>query len=151
MPRTFLALLAVTALAGCQEPEPRQPSVRDAWVRLAAVPGRPAAAYFTLAGGAEPERLIAVESPRVATVELHAGGMEGGMMTMKPLPGADVPANGETSFAPGGNHAMLFGVDPSIQPGGALPLAFRFQGGKTLQTQAKVLAAGDAAPDHAAH
>jgi copper(I)-binding protein len=151
MRRILPLLLAFAAMVGCQKPAPKELAVRDAWVRLAAVPGRPGAAYFTLAGSATPERLIAVESPRIAKVELHAGGMEGGMMTMKPMAGADVPADGEASFAPGGSHAMLFGVDPAIQPGGTLPLAFRFQSGKRLEAEAKVLAAGDAGPDHAAH
>jgi periplasmic copper chaperone A len=147
MLRLPVALFAVAALVACQKPEPRTLAVTGAWVRLAAVPDRPGAAYFKLAGGETPERLIAVESPRVATIELHAGGMAGGMMTMKPLSGADVPANGQTAFAPGGNHAMLFGVDPSIRPGSALPLTFRFQSGKTLTANATVYAAGDIAPE----
>lgn len=146
MTRALLALIAVIALSGCDKPEPKQLGVRDAWVRLSAVPGRPGAAYFTLDGGAAPDRLIGVESPSVATIELHAGGMDGHMMTMKPLAGADVPADGHAAFAPGGNHAMLIGVDPTVQRGGTLPLAFRFQSGRRLETEAKVLAASDAAP-----
>lgn len=146
MRHALFALLAVTALGTCEKPVPKELAVRDAWVRLAAVPGRPGAAYFTIQGGAAADRLIAVESPSVATIELHAGGMEHGMMTMKPLPGANIPADGEAVFGPGGNHAMLFGVDRSVQPGTALPLTFRFQSGKALEAEAKVLAAGDAAP-----
>lgn len=144
-------LLAVCLLAGCREPEPRTLAVEQAWVRLAAVPGRPGAAYFTVRGGEEADRLLAVESRKVATLELHQGGMADGMMTMKPMTGADIPAKGETAFAPGGNHAMLFGVDPSVQPGGSLRLAFRFRSGTTLSTDAKVLAAGDAEPEHEGH
>jgi copper(I)-binding protein len=151
MRRRLLAPLAIVMLAGCQPTATAELAVQDAWVRLAAVPGRPGAAYFTLRGGDTADRLIAVESPKVATIELHQGGMEAGMMTMKPLSGADVPAGAETAFAPGGNHAMLFGVDPSIRPGSALPLAFRFRSGKTLAAEAKVLAAGDAAPEHEGH
>ena len=147
MLRPLVALFAVAALAACQKPEPKTLDVTGVWVRLAAVPDRPGAAYFKLAGGDTPERLIAVESPKVATIELHAGGMEGSMMTMKPMSGADVPAKGVTAFAPGGNHAMLFGVDPSIRSGSALPLTFRVQSGKALTANATVYAAGDMAPE----
>ena len=153
MRRLLLASLAFTLLAGCQQPEARQPApatlaIDGAWVRLAAVPGRPGAAYFTVRGGGAPDRLVAVTSDKVETIELHQGGTEGGMMTMKPMAGVDIPAGGAVAFAPGGNHAMLFGVDPSVRPQAMLPLSFRFQSGKTLAAQAKVMAAGDAAPGH---
>lgn len=147
MRRPLLALLALASLASCEKPAPRELAIGDAWVRLAAVPGNPAAAYFTVHGGATVDRLTAVTSDKAATIEMHKMGMEGGMMTMEPLVEAEVPANGDLIFASGGNHAMLFGVDPSVKPGGKLPLAFRFKSGKTLAAEAKVLAAGDAAPD----
>ena len=150
MHRPLLALLALASLTACEKPAPRELAIGDAWVRLAAVPGHPAAAYFTVHGGAAADRLTAVTSDKIATVELHKMGMEGGMMTMEPLVEAEVPANGDLTFASGGNHAMLFGVDPSVKPGGKLSLAFRFKSGKTLTSEAKVLAAGDAAPDKSA-
>jgi len=146
MRRAFIALLAIAALNACGKPEANEPAVRNAWVRLAAMPGRPGAAYFTLEGGAVADRLIRVDSPKAASIELHAGGMEGGMMTMKPLSGMDIPAHGEIRFAPGGNHAMLFGIDPSVRPGTSLPLTFRFQSGKAIGAEAKVVALGDPAP-----
>lgn len=148
--RSVLALLAVGSLAACEKPAPRELAIKDAWVRLAAVPGNPAAAYFTVHGGAAADRLTAITSDKVATVEMHRMGMEGGMMTMEPLTEAVVPANGDLIFATGGNHAMLFGADPSVKPGGKLPLTFRFKSGKALTAEAKVLAAGDAAPDRKA-
>lgn len=147
MRRPLLALLALASLAACEKPAPRELAISDAWVRLAAVPGNPAAAYFTVHGGATADRLASVNSDKVATVEMHKMGMENGMMTMEPLPEPEVPANADLIFASGGNHAMLFGVDPSVKAGGTLPLTFRFGSGKTLTAEAKVLAAGDAAPD----
>ena len=144
---TPFALAALALLPGCQKQEPEGLAVRDAWVRLAAVPGRPAAAYFTITGGPAKDTLTAVDADKVATIELHESGMAGGMMSMKPMAGIDVPANGEAAFKPGGNHAMLFGIDPSIRPGRALPLTFRFQSGKSLSANATVYAAGDIAPE----
>lgn len=145
------AMLAAMLLGGCQASAPEQASVSDAWVRLPAVAGRPAAAYFTLAGGSKADRLIGVTSGKAERIELHEGMTDGGMASMKPIDGVDVPAGGTVAFAPGGNHAMLFGVDPAIKAGDPLPLAFRFASGETIAADAKTIAAGDAMPEHGAH
>ena len=144
-PLRHLMIAMSLALAGCGSGGPASTEVSAAWVRLAAVPGRPAAAYFTVDGGAEPARLIAIESPKVATIELHDMAMQGNVMTMARLDGADVAAGGKLAFAPGGKHAMLFGVDPAIKPGDTLPLSFRFAKGTPIAVDAKVVAAGSAA------
>lgn len=150
--RRFLMTLplAAFALAACQ-PGAQDVSVDDAWVRLPPVAGRPAAGYFTLHGGAKADRLVAVTSAKAGRVELHESGMAGGMMTMRAIDGADVPAGGEVKFAPGGNHAMLFDVAADVRPGGTIPLSFRFASGKTLEVAARAQAAGDAAPGHDGH
>lgn len=156
MNRPLLALVAMAALTACQEQETLQPpaaelSVSDAVVRLPAVEGRPAAAYFQLQGGKTADRLEVVTSPRAATVEIHESRMQDGVMKMNQLTGVDVPAQGRISFQPGGNHIMLFGIDPAIKPGSALPLHLTFQSGKTLDTEAKAIAAGDDMPADAEH
>ena len=135
----------VLALAACVRPA--EPTVNDAWVRLAAVPGRPAAAYFTLHGGREPARLVAVSAEGIARAEMHESRMTGnGMMAMDAIAGVDLPADGTVSFAPGGRHVMLFGVPSATQPGGTLKLTFRFADGRGAAAEAKVYGAGEAGP-----
>ena len=146
MSHPFIPSLLLLGLAACQQPAPTKLGVRDAWVRLAAVPGSPAAAYFTISGGDKPDRLVEVTSPRAGMTALHQGETKGGVATMAPLDGIDVPAGGAVTLKPGGTHAMLFDVFETVVPGKKLPLSFRFQSGKTVKTDAKVLAAGDAAP-----
>lgn len=152
MSSRFLMMLplAAVALAACQ-PKAQDVSVEDAWVRLPPVADRPAAAYFTVRGGAKAERLVAVESAKASRIELHEGGMADGMMTMRQIDGVNVPAGGEAKFESGGNHAMLFGVAPDVQPGGAMPLTFRFASGKTVEVSARTQAVGDAGPGHSGH
>ena len=144
MPRLLAATaIAVLALAsGCHPRATAALSASDAWVRLAAVPGRPAAAYFTIQGGAQPDRLVRVTSPAAATIELHES-MAGGM---RPIAGADVRAGGTLAFAPGGRHAMLFGLSPKVAPGGAIELRFTMASGRTIDGEAEAIAAGDPAP-----
>ncbi len=151
MNRPFLTLFALMTLAACQQKAPApataaEVSVTDAIIRLAPVEGRPSAAYFTLHGGKAPDRLEAVTSPRAATIDLHESKMDGGVMSMSLLTGVDVPAGGDVVFKSGGNHAMLFGMDPAVKPGATVPLSFTFQSGKKIEVEAKAIAAGDEMP-----
>ena len=130
-------------VSACQ---PAQPSAANAWIRLPAVTGRPAAAYFDLAAGRAPLTLLSVKTPAAIRSELHESMAAGAMTSMKPLAQVDVPANGAVQFAPGGKHVMLFDVAPTLRAGDTAKLTLAFADGKTLETQAKVLAAGDAAP-----
>lgn len=142
-----IAMLAPLVLVACQEAPPSAPVVQDGWLRLPAVPGRPGAAYFTIRGGAKPARVVELRSARVNRIELHES-MTGAarMMAMKPLDGADVPAGGTLVFAPGERHAMLFDLDPTIQPGDDVSLTARFADGSEFKTAVRAVAAGAPAP-----
>jgi len=150
------AAIASIALFACSPAEETGPveTVENAWIRLPAVDGRPAAAYFTLNGGEADDTLLAVDSERVATIELHETIMEGEMMRMQPIMSTDLPAGETEVFEPGGRHAMLFGIDPEITPGTLLSLNFRFDSGRDVTVDATTIAAGDEAPfdgNHSGH
>lgn len=141
--RPLLALsVALLMLGGCHAKGGDKPQIRDAWVRMAAVPGRPAAGYFTLKGAKADDKLLRIDSAVVKTIELHQGGMQGGMMTMKPITDVPLPAGATIEFAPGGNHAMLFDIDTAITPGTAIPMLFTFESGARIEVEAKTVPAG---------
>lgn len=133
-------------LAGCHG-RASEPKISEAWVRLPAVAGQPAAAYFTVHGGRADARLVRIESALAAKTEMHQSmaGMAG-MATMTPLDQVDVPAGGRIDFKPGGNHAMLIGLDPVVKAGTAVPLRFGFGDGTTAEAEAKTVSAGADAP-----
>lgn len=142
------ALIALLAVAACHHVAPKL-RAEHGWVRLAAVPGRPAAGYLIIHGGPEPARLVAVESSSAGSSELHRSmkmGPGGSMSGMERLDGLDVPAGSDVAFAPGGNHVMLFGVSPQVKPGQRMQLSIRFAKGQPLTIDAKVVGAGDPAP-----
>jgi copper(I)-binding protein len=116
-------------------------------VRLPAVAGQPAAAYFTIHGGRSAQKLVRMESALAAKTEMHQSmaGMQG-MTTMAALDHVDVPAGGIVQFKPGGNHAMLIGLDRVVKPGTAVPLRFGFADGTTAEAEAKSVGAGGDAP-----
>ena len=143
--RAFAIVAAVSAvtLASCA-PDPVL-NVRDAWVRLPAAPGNPGAAYFYVSGGPKADRLMTVSSPVVIRTELHES-MAGhsGMMTMKPIEGGvEVPAGGFVEFKPGGKHAMMYNINPGIQPPRTVQMIFTFASGTRITADAQVKRAGD--------
>lgn len=144
--RVVPVIVALVALSACAPKT--ELAARDAWVRLPAVAGQPGAAYFTLQGGATRDTLLAVSTPAALKAEMHES-MKGdhGMMAMAPLKDVAVPAGGRLDFAPGGRHVMLFSIGPAVKAGQKIPLTLSFASGKTLQLDAKVVGAGDAAPN----
>ncbi len=143
-----VALLIFALLIGVRVEAAAGLKATAAMVRLAAVPGRPAAGYVTLAGA--DATLVAVASPLAARIEMHSSTMTGGIMRMDKLPSAVVGAAAPLVFAPGGNHLMIFGLH-DVKPGGTVPLVFTFKDGRTLRTEARAVAAEAAMMGHASH
>ncbi|MBX3563677.1 MAG: copper chaperone PCu(A)C [Sphingomonas sp.] len=147
--RPVLGIVSLAILSACQQPA--ELKADHGWVRLPAAAGRPGAAYFTVHGGDKADTLLAVSTPAALRTEMHES-MKGdhGMMAMAPIKDVAVPARGTLSFAPGGRHVMLFDLGPRVTAGQRIPLRLAFAGGKTLEIQAMVVGAGDAAPGEAA-
>ena len=133
------AMSSAALLAGCSG-KPTLESA-DGWVRLPAVPGRPAAAYFTIHGGPKPLKLIDVSSDVAIGSEMHEGGM-----AMKKVDAVEIPAGATVTFQPGGWHVMLYNMNPGVKPGRILSLLLTFSDGTRLRQGARVIAAGDPAP-----
>lgn len=146
MHKVVTAAVAALALAACSRHD--GPTLEAPWVRLAAVPGRPAAAYFTIHGGGAPAVLRAVSVAGVARAELHESRMAAGGqgMTMDAIGDVAVPAGGRVTFAPMGRHVMLFGVPAAMTPGGTARITLRFADGHTVAADAPVMGAGDPGP-----
>jgi copper(I)-binding protein len=132
--------VAAMALASCAPP--KELSVDGAWVRLGAVTGRPAAAYFIVHGGPTPATLISVTTDVAIKSEMHETMDKGGMSTMAPLAKVEIPANTDVAFAPGGRHVMLFSMNSGIKPGDRVMLTFAFADGTRILNNANVVAAG---------
>jgi copper(I)-binding protein len=140
------ALAASLALSACGGSAPAPPAPTAANVRLAAIPGRPAAGYFALRIDGDRGALVSVTSPQARRVEMHETMSSGNMASMRPLRHIPVRPGGILAFTPGGRHLMLFGVDPAIRPGGQLRLILNFERGPPLPLDLAVIAAGGEAP-----
>jgi copper(I)-binding protein len=150
----FGRLLAASSLflvAACgQEADVGIISVENAVVTVPAVPGAPGAAYFELSAARGGSRLVAIESPRAERIELHQTRTENGRTSMAPArPEAlDFMLGEPLVFAPGGKHAMVFGLDPAVRVGDRVPLTFRTEGFAPRTVEAEVRGPGQA---HASH
>jgi copper(I)-binding protein len=138
-------LLGVTACD--RAPQPPQVTVENAVVTLPAISGRPGAAYFTLRTNRDATRLVRVSSPQVGRIELHETARDGPVSRMGPLREATFSPNMPMTFAPGGRHAMLFEIDPSLRAGGRARLTFNFEPAPAVTVEAEVRGPGDVGRD----
>jgi copper(I)-binding protein len=111
-------------------------------VRLAAVPGRPAAGYFDYRVAGDRGALVSVSSPQAGRIEMHETMDMNGMSRMRPLERIAV-RDGETlHFAPGGRHLMLFDVSRDVAAGGRIDLVLRFERGDPVTLSATLVPTG---------
>ena len=139
-------MAALLALGGCDNSRPDVDIIAPPYVRLAAVPGRPASAYLAVPIRGDRGALVSVTSPKAARVEMHETMTQGTMTSMRPIARIPVRDGEMLGFSPGGRHLMLFGLDPAVRPGGRLSLILNFERGPPLPLDAAVIAAGGEAP-----
>lgn len=132
----------------------------DAVVRVG-LEGRTTAGYMTIRNeGDGADRLTGASSSAAERVEIHSSNMVDGVMRMRPLAEIEIPADGSTVFAPGGNHLMLIGLEAPLAVGATVELTLTFDRAGEVLVPAQVVgmqapipnasSVGDA-EGHAAH
>ncbi len=122
-------------------------TVEDARARIL-LANRPGAAWLTIRNSGGADRLIGVESPAAERIELHTHRHEGGVMVMRPLEGMDVPAKGEVTLMPGGDHIMLFGLKPGLAVGVRFPLTLVFEKAGRVTVEVRIAPLAETVPQH---
>ena len=150
-----IATLALLALAACHKPATTAPAgtptttpsisaglaIKSGRLVLPAVPGNPAAAYFTLVNNGPNDVTItgiSIDATKQAMMHETSGD------TMKMLDSVTVPSQGFVSFAPGGKHVMVFGIDAKLNAGGTAHAMLTSREGSIYSTDLKITAAADA-------
>ena len=141
MKRLVPILAALLVLQGCH-PNPIPVTAAAPYVRLAAVPGRPAAGYFDLPAADRDDVLLSVTSPQAGRVEMHESMINGNMSSMRPLDRVPVRAGQQLSFAPGGRHLMLYDLAPTVRAGGEMIFVLHFEHAPVRTLSAAVQSAG---------
>ncbi|MFI2230260.1 copper chaperone PCu(A)C [Nocardia testacea] len=147
--RVLSALAAATAapllLLGCSSasdaPSTAAESVTisDQWAK-AADSGMSAAFGELHNAGDREVTVVAANSPVSATVELHEVATDSsGTPFMRPKAGGFViPARGELSLAPGGDHIMFIDLRGALRTGTDAPVTLTFSDGSTTTFTAQV-------------
>ena len=119
MKNQIVALIASTAFASTAF---GQTTVTNPWIR-ATVPQQTASGAFLQLRSPDNARLVAVNSPLAASVQLHKMEMNGGRMTMREVDAIELPAGSMVNLASGGYHVMLSGLKRQLKEGDVVPLS----------------------------
>ena len=144
-----LVAIACLALAGTSWASDA-PLVTDAWARATPPGTTVGAAYMTIRGGKQADRLIDARSDRAAMVHLHSVEEKDGVSKMRAIEAVEIPAGQRVTLAPKSTHVMLMGLDGPLVAGQTFVVTLRFAkaGEQPVTVTVKPATATD---DHAQH
>lgn len=103
-------------------------AIDGAWARPSLGAGGASAAYFTIHNkGAIADTLSRVMTPAATTAAIHETRIENGVAKMLPVQNVEIPAGGQVSFAPRGQHVMLMGLTAPLKVGDSITLTLQFK------------------------
>ena len=108
-------------------------SIGHPWSRATPAGARVAAGYLSITNsGAAPDRLVAVESPAAARVEIHESSEKDGVATMRPVEAIAVAPGETVKLAPGGYHLMFMQPKVPFKQGDRVEGTLRFEKAGTV-------------------
>lgn len=137
--RFLFGLTLLPALALAAPATPSLVRIEQGYSYATPAPGITGVGFLTVVNDGPADRLLSVESPAAARVEIHEMSMTGGMMRMRALPdGVAVSAKGLLALEPGGYHLMLIEPKQALAVGGEVPLTLVFAQAGRIETRLKV-------------
>ncbi|MGH8352985.1 MAG: copper chaperone PCu(A)C [Pseudomonas sp.] len=134
------ALLALVCSASFAHEYPAgELHIAHPWSR-ALPPNAPVgAAYFVVHNnGKREDRLLGAQTPRAEKAELHTHVQLGEVMKMQKIDSLGIPPGGTVTFAPGGNHLMLFGLKQPLVAGERFALTLEFEKAGKVEVEVAV-------------
>jgi len=114
-------------------------TIEEAWVRLPPPVADTAAAYMKIENhGDHDVEITGIETTIATSPEFHSMEMHDGMMNMQKMEKVIVPAHGEISFSPGGNHLMLVGLTTPLKAGSHIMMTLKTSDGESIMVHAEV-------------
>ncbi|NJD32915.1 MAG: copper chaperone PCu(A)C [Gammaproteobacteria bacterium] len=120
-----LAVVACLAFAGAAWASDA-PVVTNAWARATPPGTTVGAAYMTIQGGKQADRLVDARSDRAAMVHLHSVEEKDGVSKMRAIEAVEIPAGQRVELAPKSTHVMLMGLDGPLVAGQTFVVTLRF-------------------------
>jgi periplasmic copper chaperone A len=135
-------LLPTVAFVASAATLAQRPLASDAWARATPPGVQTGAAYLTVTGGSENDRLVRVESEVAASVEMHRVIEVDGTVQMRPVETVEVAADSNVVFAPGGLHLMLVNLTHPLIAGSHFELTLIFEKAGRVQVDVEVRPVG---------
>jgi len=142
-----LSVVVMTLVAACGGSSTATPPssaggllvLRNVWVRSAASGGM-TAAYFDIDNGQlVDDEITGASSPVATSAGVHETTTDAsGMMGMHEVPGVVIKAGASLSFAPGGYHVMLVGLNKDLKAGDTVELQLTFKVSGAIKSSATV-------------
>lgn len=146
----LVAALALFALAGASNVWAQRKGeleIDHPWARATPPGASVGGGYATVRNsGGSADKLIGASSPAADHVELHVMSMDNGVMRMRQVPSFDVPARGELTLKPGGNHLMFLGLKHPFKAGEKVPVKLHFEKAGEVEVQLAVGSMGQSVP-----
>jgi len=120
--------LVIGALPVASDAQSPKIIVEAAWSRATPPTAKVGAVFLTIKNsGSASDRLVHVQTPVAARVEIHEMGTRAGVGFMRKVDGLDIPASGTVIFQTGGMHLMLIGLTGRLVEGQTYPLDLHFK------------------------
>jgi len=120
--------------------------VKDAWARATPPGAGVAAAYLTIVGGAEDDRLVGVRSEVAAMTQVHSVTEVDGVARMREAGRVEVAARATVVLAPNGLHVMLMNLSRPLVAGERFIVTLTFERAGARDVSVVVIAPDQAAP-----
>lgn len=128
-----VALAALTAVSAARAQMSPQPgAATDITIdnaRAGATPGpvRNGAVYLTVTDRGQPDRITGVSTPIAMEAGMHESSNDKGVMRMRPIQSLPIGPGAPVTFAPGGYHIMITGLQHPLKAGDTFPLTLTFE------------------------
>jgi copper(I)-binding protein len=122
--------------------------VKDAWARATPPGAGVAAAYLTIVGGAEADRLVGARSDVAAMTQVHSVSEVEGVARMRDAGRVEVAAGATVVLAPNGLHLMLMNLSRPLVAGERFVVTLRFERAGVRDVSVLVVAPDQSPPAH---
>ena len=143
-----IAVLSATPALACDVARIGEIEVERAWSRASIGIDRPGVAYLTIRNTGIADDVLTGITTTVADMPmLHETVVTDGIASMPHVMSVPVPAGGMIALEPGGFHAMLMGLNQTLEKGATFPVTLTFQNAGAVTVDVEILGMGAKGPE----
>ncbi len=143
-----LAVMSATPALACGVDRLGAIEIERAWSRASIGTDRPGVVYLTIRNtGAADDELTGITTTVADRPMLHETIVIDGIASMPHVMSVLVPAGGTVALQPGGFHAMLMGLNQTLENGATFPVTLRFRHAGAVTVDVDILGLGAKGPE----